>query len=344
MSPPPEHNSSASEPSPELKASTAPKGVAQAPRSPFSVARAERHERSRSPTKRSRTKEKKDKKDKKEKKPKREERKDQESPARPRSSGRRARSGGRREDQPRSPSRPPQRPRGKSQPPGNQGQKCKYCWKMLSGYDSSRRQHEFLNLSCLQWQIYGSMAPEQKKSDSAWYKAGQIAKTMRDKRLSGGETAPHTDEVSPRVDKSDVKPSLEGPSRAKKEKSHKDKSHKEKKAKAKRASPSPSGSSTPESSSKEEKHSKKKKKTAAGSKRSIVINIGWKCWLRCCYDPWPDLGVEIRLRLLLRLYRDCWETWEVAKRNSLVGWVDGSWNNMRCFLNLFQKVNQKFLN
>lgn len=273
MSPPPEDLSSRSEPSPELKNSTAAKDVAPASRSPFSVAPTARHERSRTPTKRSRTKEKKDKKDKKEKK-KREESKDQESPVRPRSSGRHARSDGRREDQPRSPSRPPRRPRGKSHPPGNQGQKCKYCWKMLSGYDSSRRQHEFLNLLCLQWQIYGSMAPEQKKSDSAWYKAGQIAKTMRDKRLSGGETAPHADEVSPRVDKSDVKESLEGPSRAKKEKSHKDKSHKEKKAKAKRTSPSPSGSSTPESSSKEEKHSKKKKKTAAGSKRSIVINIG----------------------------------------------------------------------
>ena len=182
-------------------------------------------------------------------------------------------------ERPRSPSRSPRKVTpSKSKTATDSRQKCRFCWKKITGHEAGRAQHEWTNLYCLQYQLFGQMK-DTEQTKEGWKKAGEIAKELRAKRMNDQVPAPRASavrgealEASGAWDKKTSFRETRGGTAA----SSTSKSAKKPSKEKKKAPKTPDPSSEPEKSSSESPKPTKKKKKAGGSdgsKRTITINI-----------------------------------------------------------------------
>ena len=65
---------------------------------------------------------------------------------------------------------------------GKQKLKCKYCGTYIAGHQSAVDQHQWLNLWCLQHQLWQKMSQHAKDQPESWAKAKLAAKALKDSR------------------------------------------------------------------------------------------------------------------------------------------------------------------
>ena len=71
---------------------------------------------------------------------------------------------------------------GKGTRKGKQKLKCKYCGTYIAGHQSAVDQHQWLNLWCLQHQLWQKMSQHAKDQPESWAKAKLAAKALKDSR------------------------------------------------------------------------------------------------------------------------------------------------------------------
>lgn len=138
--------------------------------------------------------------------------------------------------------------------------RCEYCHRPVSNQASSREQHQWFNVYCLQWQRY-------LQGGVSWAQAGQYAQTLRDRRCveyNERNRAPaETEDKSLReTDKKEARAKKD----KKKHKTSKEKSagkeDKKKKKEKKRRAHTPARSPTPV-----KKHKRRDPPSSSGSER-----------------------------------------------------------------------------